>query len=150
MRSHWKLRPGPQSRKNSEQQGKRYRANTASSNAGATWQTQPQQRARQAHLRRHMMTPPHQRFPPSRISPHDAPRTERDFLSAQRRPGLPRGQFSGPWLFSAAEARTGNSQSSWCIWRWGRRQKSENIVVSARGARTWTAEAPSRAEISPV
>ena len=31
MRSHWKLRPGPQSHKNSEQQCKRYRANTAHS-----------------------------------------------------------------------------------------------------------------------
>ena len=27
-------------------------------------------------------------------------------------PGLPRGQFSGPWLFSTAEARTSNSSSS--------------------------------------
>ena len=46
MRSHWKLRPGPQSHKNSKQQCKRYRANTvtANSKASATRQTaqQPQ------------------------------------------------------------------------------------------------------------
>jgi len=48
MRSHGKLRPGPQSHRNSEQQCKRIRANTASSNASATGQTQPQQTARQA------------------------------------------------------------------------------------------------------
>ena len=59
-------------------------------------------------LRRHM-APPHQRFFPSRIFPHDAPRTEREFVRARRRPGLPRGQFSGPWLFSTAEARTSDS-----------------------------------------
>ena len=34
------------------------------------------------------------------------------FFIAARRPGLPRGQFSGPWLFSTAEARTSNSSSS--------------------------------------
>ena len=48
MRSHGKLRPGPQSHKNSKQQCKRIRANTASSNASATGQTQSQQTARQA------------------------------------------------------------------------------------------------------
>ena len=48
MRSHWKLRPGPQSHKNSEQQCKRIRANTASSNAGATGQAQSQQTTKQA------------------------------------------------------------------------------------------------------
>ena len=32
MRSHWKLRPGPQSHKNSEQQCKRIRASTATAN----------------------------------------------------------------------------------------------------------------------
>ena len=62
-------------------------------------------------LRRHM-TPPHLRFPPLRIFPHDASRTEREFVRARRRPGLPRDQFSGPWLFSTAEARTINSSSS--------------------------------------
>ena len=46
MRSHWKLRPGPQSHKNSEQQCKRYRANTvtANSNTSATGQTAQQPR----------------------------------------------------------------------------------------------------------
>ena len=39
-------------------------------------------------------------------------RTKREFVRARRRPGLPRGQFSGPWLFSTAEARTSNSSSS--------------------------------------
>ena len=48
MRSHWKLCPGPQSHKNSEQQCRRDRANTASNNASATGQTQSQQTARQA------------------------------------------------------------------------------------------------------
>jgi len=48
MRSHGKLRPGPQSHRNSEQQCKRIRANTASSNASATGQTQSQQTAKQA------------------------------------------------------------------------------------------------------
>jgi len=33
MRSHWKLRPGPQSHKNSKQQCKRHRANTHPSSA---------------------------------------------------------------------------------------------------------------------
>ena len=39
-------------------------------------------------------------------------------------PGLPRDQFSGPWLFSTAEARTSNSSSSpglrarWLMGRW--------------------------------
>ena len=46
MRSHWKLRPGPQSHKNSQQQCKRDRASTATANskASATRQTaqQPQ------------------------------------------------------------------------------------------------------------
>ena len=46
MRSHWKLRPGPQSHKNSEQQCKRDRANTASNNTSATGK--PQQTAKQA------------------------------------------------------------------------------------------------------
>ena len=32
------------------------------------------------------------------------------------RPGLPRDQFSGPWLFSTAEARTINSSSSSPTW----------------------------------
>ena len=46
MQSHWKLRPGPQSHKNSKQQCKRYRANTATANskASATRQTAPQPR----------------------------------------------------------------------------------------------------------
>ena len=48
MRSHWKLRPGPHEHKNSEKQCKRGRANSASSNASATGQTQSQQTARQA------------------------------------------------------------------------------------------------------
>ena len=59
---------------------------------------------------RRRMTPPHQRFSP-RIFPQDASRAEREFVRAQRRPGLPRDQFSGPWLFSTAEARTINSSS---------------------------------------
>ena len=49
MRSHWKLRPGPQSYKNREQQCKRYRANTASSNASAAEQTQSQQTAKTSY-----------------------------------------------------------------------------------------------------
>ena len=44
--------------------------------------------------------------------PHDAPRTERGLVRAQRRPRLPRGQFPGPWLFSTAEARTSNNSPS--------------------------------------
>ena len=36
MRSHWKLRPGPQSHKNSKQQCKRYRANTVTANSKAS------------------------------------------------------------------------------------------------------------------
>ena len=36
MRSHWKLRPGPQSHKNSEQQCKRIRASTATANSKAS------------------------------------------------------------------------------------------------------------------
>ena len=61
-------------------------------------------------LRRHMTSSP-QRFFPSRIFPHDVSRTEREFVRARRRPGLPRDQFSGPWFFSTAEARTSNSSS---------------------------------------
>ena len=57
----------------------------------------------------HDVTPPAV-FP--RIFPQDASRAEREFVRAQRRPGLPRDQFSGPWLFSTAEARTINSSSS--------------------------------------
>ena len=34
------------------------------------------------------------------------------FLHRIETSGLPRGQFSGPWLFSTAEARTINSSSS--------------------------------------
>ena len=48
----------------------------------------------------------------SRVFPHGASRIERGFVRAQRGAGLPRGQFSRPWLFSTAEARTGNSPSS--------------------------------------
>ena len=52
MRSHWKLRPGgPQSHKNSEQQYKRCRANTASNNTSATGQTQSPQAAKKQALR---------------------------------------------------------------------------------------------------
>ena len=51
-------------------------------------------------LRRHM-APPHPRFPPLRISPHDASRTERGFVRARKRPSHPSGQFSGPSLFIA-------------------------------------------------
>ena len=36
MRSHWKLRPGPQSHKNSERQCKRIRASTATANSKAS------------------------------------------------------------------------------------------------------------------
>ena len=67
-------------------------------------------------LRRHM-TSPHLRFFPLRVFPHDASRTEREFLRARRRPGLPWGKFSGPWLFSTAEARTSNLPSPG-RWRW--------------------------------
>ena len=38
----------------------------------------------------------------SGISPNDVSRTEREFVRAQWGAGLPRGQFSGPWLFSTA------------------------------------------------
>ena len=62
-------------------------------------------------LRRRMASP-YQRFFLPRVFPHDVSRTEREFVRARRRPGLPRGQFSGPWLFSTAEARTSNSPSS--------------------------------------
>ena len=47
-----------------------------------------------------------------RIFPHDVPRTEREFTRVQTGPGLPRDQFSRPWLFSTVEARTINSSSS--------------------------------------
>jgi len=48
MRSHWKLRSGPLSYKNREQQCKCDRANTASGHASATGQTRPQQTAKLA------------------------------------------------------------------------------------------------------
>ena len=61
---------------------------------------------------RRRMTSPHQQFFLPRIFTHDVSRTEREFARARRRPGLPRDQFYGPWLFSTAEARTSNSSSS--------------------------------------
>ena len=36
---------------------------------------------------------------------HDVPRTKREFVRAQRGPGLPRGRFSGPWLFNCSANR---------------------------------------------
>ena len=55
---------------------------------------------------------------PPAFFPRGFPRTMRPgqsafFLRAQRGAGLPRrGQLSGPWLFSTAEARMSNSSSS--------------------------------------
>jgi hypothetical protein len=59
-------------------------------------------------IRRH----PISGFSPPRIFPHDLSQAKREFVRARMRPGLPRDQFSGPWLFSTAEARTSNSSSS--------------------------------------
>ena len=42
-------------------------------------------------------------------------------MADRLRPGLPRDQFSGPWLFSTAEARTINSSS----WRTGSPERDE-------------------------
>ena len=50
MRSHWKLRPGPQSHKNSEQQCKRYRASTATANSKASATRQAAQQPQPAPL----------------------------------------------------------------------------------------------------
>ena len=50
MRSHWKLRPGPQSHKNSKQQCKRYRANTVTANSKASATRQAAQQPQPAPL----------------------------------------------------------------------------------------------------
>ena len=50
MRSHWKLRPGPQSHKNSEQQCKRIRASTATANSKASATRQAAQQPQPAPL----------------------------------------------------------------------------------------------------
>ena len=50
MRSHGKLRPGPQSHKNSEQQCKRYRANTHTANSKASATRQAAQQPQPAPL----------------------------------------------------------------------------------------------------
>jgi hypothetical protein len=50
MRSHWKLRPGPQSHKNSEQQCKRYRAKTHTANSKASAAKQAAQQPQPAPL----------------------------------------------------------------------------------------------------
>ena len=61
-------------------------------------------------LWRHM-TPPHQRFFPSRIFPRCVPSRAR-VCTRPVRTGSPTGPVFGPWLFSTAEARTSNSSSS--------------------------------------
>ena len=56
MRSHWKLRPGPQSHKNSEQQCKRIRASTATANSKASATRQAAQQPQPAPLSRRKRT----------------------------------------------------------------------------------------------
>ena len=81
------------------------------------WQVPPPIYERKENHKHPGPAAPYDAIPPAvlvlpRIFPHDVSRTERGFLRARRRPGLPRGQFSGPWLFSTAEARASNSSPS--------------------------------------
>ena len=64
MRSHWKLRPGPQSHKNSKQQCKRYRANTVTANSKASATRQAAQQPQPAPLSHRRRT--HYNCSPSR------------------------------------------------------------------------------------
>ena len=59
MRSHGELRPGPQSHKNSEQQCKRYRADTHTANSKASATRQAAQQPQPAPLSRRKRTHEH-------------------------------------------------------------------------------------------
>ena len=60
-----------------------------------------------------------------RLSFRGAGRAEEGGKEGGKRPGLPRDQFSGPWLFSTAEARTINSSSS----EGGKRKEEQTIAI---------------------
>ena len=68
MRSHWKLRPGPQSHKNSKQQCKRYRASTVTANSKASATRQAAQQPQPAPLSHRRRTHEHFAAPNAKSS----------------------------------------------------------------------------------